>query len=133
MKIQCNLVNLISLAIFFVGCSTSESRKINLFKNNGKAIDSLKTAYKANSIKFDKWEASGVTDSTFSICLVDAKKLPDHDMDAAMKQFQSIAKSMKYALKDNTKYNSYQIVFVETHEGFGEGHRAGTTVGSKGL
>jgi len=116
-------------AIFFSACSSKET---SLFKDSGHSIDSLKNAYQAKNITFDKWEATGVTDSTFSICFIDAKKVP-LEFETSMKEFISIGKSTKYALKDISKYNSYQIVFVETHEGFGESHRAGTTLRSKDL
>lgn len=115
--------------IFFSGCS---SKKTNLFKDSGNSLDSLKNAYRAENITFDKWESTGVTDSTFSICFIDAKKVPI-ELETSIKEFTSIGKSVKYALKDATKYNSYQIVFVETHEGFGQGHRAGITLRSKDL
>jgi len=133
MKNLINLLTLLSLIIFSVGCNSADNTKEKSFISNGQAIDSLKIAYQAESIKFDKWEATGVTDSTFSICLVDAKRIPDQDLEKEMDQFKSIARTVKYSLKDHTKYNSYQIVFVETHEGFGESHRAGTTVRSKDL
>ena len=133
MKVASINLSLICLIMLYACCSSPEKDKLDLFKDNGRSIDSLKTKYQAQKIKFDRWEATGVTDSTFSICLVNAKILPDLETESSLNEFKSIARTVKYALEDSTKYNSYQIVFVETHEGFGESHRSGTTLQSKGL
>lgn len=93
------------------------------FRDGGYTIDSLKSVLLCDSISFEKWdeENAGITDSTFSINLINSKKLPPTDLKLLIPIFKELRQSIKSSLKNPEKYNSYQIVFlkVENVPGFG--------------
>ena len=114
-------LTLTSLTIaIFVSCSTKSTKPIqdivDKFNDNGQTADSLRNAYQCENITLDKWEATGVTDSTFSLCLINAKRLPNVDPDTQVKTFKDMARSIKAKLKNPDHYNSIQIVFVESKD-----------------
>ena len=77
--------------------------------------------FKCKKITLDKWEATGVTDSTFSISIINAKIIPQtSNIDSSVILFKSLGKSISKSLKDNNRYNSFQIVFVVTDTAFGQ-------------
>lgn len=114
-----------SLVIFLFNYSCNESKTANeiadKFNDNGKFLDSITTVFKCEKITLEKWEATGVTDSTFSISIINAKILPQTtNVDSNVIFFTSLSKSISKVLKDNIKYNSYQIVYVITDTAFGQ-------------
>ncbi len=62
-----------------------------------------------------------MTDSTFSISIINAKIIPQtSNIDSSVILFKSLGKSISKSLKDNNRYNSFQIVFVVTVTTFGQ-------------
>jgi len=106
------------------------------FKNDGQSIDSLKTVFKCESISLEKWASSEVTDSTFSICFINAGVLPGPGFEQSAEQIKEIARTVRASLKEPEKYNSYQVVFVEQINsviGMQQSHRAGGVIRTKEL
>jgi hypothetical protein len=134
------LLSILALCVFVNACSSAgQKTKPDIFKefaDNGRTADSLRKAFQCESITLDKWESSEVTDSTFSFCLINAKTVPTMEMAIENDMLKEIAKSLKKAVKNPTKYNSYQIVFVKSDKNFAGGtqsHQLGGTISSKGL
>jgi hypothetical protein len=136
MKNSIKLLVIFTLCIFVKACSSAgQKTKPDVYKefaDNGRTVDSLQKAFQCESITLDKWEASDVSDSTFSFCFINAETVSTWDND----RIKEIAKSLKKALLNPTKYNSYQIVFVKSHKNFiggTQGHQFGGTISSKDL
>lgn len=107
------------LALIFICACTPISKNDatpanTTFMDNNHRFDSLKKAFKCDTITLEKWSASDVTDSTFSISFINAKLLPNEDMIEQISLFKEIARSVKASLNNSKKYNSYQIVFVKS-------------------
>ena len=93
--------------------SNHDSQVANKFINAGPFVDSLTAAFQCGKITLDRWDGTDVSDSTFSICFINAKKIPSGDVDQTVASLKDIVRTVQNNLKDPKKYNSYQIVFVK--------------------
>jgi hypothetical protein len=137
-----NIKTVIFSTAFFLsttGCFEKENHMQNTvksnFNDNGQLLDSISKVFKNEKITLDKWEATDVTDSTFSISIINAKLIPSSsNVDSSLAFYKGLAKSIKKVVKSGKKYNSYQIVFVVTDTVYGQVnqiHKTGMTVSNK--
>jgi len=82
------------------------------FKDNGKTIDSLKTIYGFESVEYENWEEDDKTDSSFTVCFINSKKLPQKDINETVNEFKAIASSIHRSVLYQDRYKSYYIIFV---------------------
>ena len=132
---------ILSTIFFFImsGCfqkaSQIQNTVNNSFNDNGQLLDSISKVFKSEKITLDKWEATDVTDSTFSISIINAKIIPNNsNVDSSVAFYKGLAKSIKKVVKNEKKYNSYQIVFVVTDTVYGQVHqlhKTGMTVSNQ--
>ena len=114
---------LILLTITAIGaCSSGKDRLspdvVKVFADNGRTADSLRKAYVCESVTLDKWKETDLTDSIFSFCLINAKKLPTSDVNLNYDVLGGIARSIKRSINLPNRYNSFQIVFVKSGKMF---------------
>lgn len=121
-----NLQPIILIAIIFsmISCNQKQHKKQDSIKDkfvdNGRLLDSISAVFNCEEITLDKWEGTDVTDSTFSISIINAKKIPSTiNVDSSVSIFKKLAKSIKQASKYQTRYNSYQIIFAVTDTIYG--------------
>lgn len=113
------VIILITLIFSLMNCSQKQDKgqdriKEN-FADNDHLLDSISKVFNSEKITLDKWEEESVTDSTFSLTIINAKQVPNRsNIDSSVTLFKALAKAAQQALKNGAKYNSYQIVFVKT-------------------
>jgi hypothetical protein len=106
------------------------------FKDNGKAIDSLKNVYHFESVEYENWEHDDATDSSFTVSFVNSKKIPNGNPDSTANEFKTIAASIRNSLANASQYKSYYIIFVgrDTVNGITHSyHKSGMDVNVKNL
>jgi len=108
------------LALFVAGCSFKQNNEqakiVQFFSDKGRLLDSLKNVYHFESVSFNKIDDTNVSDSTFCIEFVNAKKLPSlASGEVDTKHLNEIVLALKGTLNNPNKFSSYQIVFVEIH------------------
>jgi hypothetical protein len=118
--IQHTLILLTLTAIGACSSSTDKLRPdvVNAFADDGRAADSLKTAYQCETVTLDKWEETDLTDSTFSFCFINSRIVPTTEMVLKNDILKEIARSVKKSLKAPNRFNSIQIVFVTSRKMF---------------
>lgn len=87
------------------------------FGDNGKVVDSIKIAYKAEGIEFENLEKTDLTDTSLTICLINCKKQVSNNFDSSLIELMAIASNIRRSLANDSTYKSYRIVFVNREKG----------------
>ncbi|MFN3664952.1 MAG: hypothetical protein ACK4S0_02270 [Sediminibacterium sp.] len=109
----------ILLMIINLSSCTNNSRKSYppKFGDNGKVVDSIKIAYKAEGIEFENLEKTDLTDTSLTICLINCKKQISNNFDSSLIELKAIASNIRRSLANDSAYKSYRIVFVNREKG----------------
>src|SRR5262245_28071700 len=62
------------------------------FKDGGKTVEALKSAYQCKSIEFENWGEDDVSDDRLTVCLVNSPKVPAGNIEESHAEFRTIAK-----------------------------------------